>query len=80
MPPARKANTRARPKTLSVHHETRAEKQVERGYEGGLLLEDGVLGIDGDVVREGDGGGGGGEGLELVECGLEAEPLCLVQS
>jgi hypothetical protein len=79
MPPARKANARARPKTLSVHHETGAEKQVERGCEGGLLLEDGVLGVDGDVVREGD-GGGGGEGLELVECDLEADPLCMVQS
>ena len=40
--------------------------------------------IDGDGVRDGDGGGGGrvgggGEGLELVERGLEADPLGLVQ-
>lgn len=38
--------------------------------------------VDGDGVRDGDGGGGrggGGEGLELVERGLEADPLGLVQ-
>lgn len=38
--------------------------------------------VDGDGVGDGDGGGrsgGGGEGLELVERGLKADPLGLVQ-
>jgi hypothetical protein len=49
---------------------------------GATVLEDVVLLVDGDGVRDGDGGGGRGggrEGLELVERRLEADPLGLVQ-
>ena len=69
-------------KTQSVHHEARVTKWIERGQEGISLLQDVVLLVDGEGVRDGDGGGefgGGGEGLELMEHGLEVDPLGLVQ-
>ena len=69
-------------KTQSVHHEARVTKWIERGQEGLSLLQDVVLLVDGDGVRDGDSGGGfggGGEGLELMERSLEADPLGLVQ-
>lgn len=50
--------------------------------EVGSVLEDVVLLIDGNGVRDGDGGGGRGggrNGLELLKRGLEADPLGLVQ-
>jgi hypothetical protein len=61
---------------------TRTGANWEGSEEGESVLEDVVLLVDGDGVRDGDGGGrrgGGREGLELVERRLEADPLGLVQ-
>jgi hypothetical protein len=66
---------------------TRISQSTAQGRRAGRRrarssLEDAILVVDGDGVRDGDGGGGRGsgrEGLELVERGLETDPLGLVQ-
>jgi hypothetical protein len=55
----------------------KGKKETEREREGGSLLEDVVLLIDGNGVRDGD--GGGRNRLELLKRGLEVDPLGLVQ-
>jgi hypothetical protein len=56
----------------------KGKKETEREREGGSLLEDVVLLIDGNGVRDGD-SAGGRNGLELLKRGIKVDPLGLVQ-